>query len=647
MRNGGIVGYGGAGPEDVIIALGGGISLHTNDVVTAVQYMDSTISPTSNSITVVSSLNEPMVEILGGESFFFAKGNEQPIDGPVFPRGRGSGPLIRVQTCCNKNVRIKIIDPKGKTIAEPETIELFPGYFETRFFWSSVADWIIPDGIPVGKYIVVASSDCTKNDANIPFYVIFNPDDVDGPPRFSFDDTAVWFGTGSNSIIGLHYYLHQSDMRVFSIAIGAIAGQTDPYTSAIAIARAEENLFAYSLSYHTQDVVEMILNYTDAQCADDACCLTALLRAVGIPSHPVTADAALETGAADWNYDTWVEFLAPHDGTTDWRIFHPHQYPGMEPESRNTFGSTRGVAKEGFNDVIVMANENWVNSQLDDGSNDVTYDRNVCQEPTQHLTKANWIGELCEQGYWTKEHWDCTAVRSRSFAIRNGFRIDTQELRFGGKVTGTLDIINNTGEREFGDLVIELVSLLPEAKKFPDRTFTRMAMQTALDGNESLTVPFDLSLPETLAPGRELFLWAHLNGHTINLRQLKIPSRLNYKINSDDSFAVGKISTITLLINNTSEEIIKAVTVDLGTPFAFQVERPTQRIEVMKPQESREISWQVRGIAPLRSGSIHISVASTNHGSLVIRRPFTIVGSEPKIDAVSGLHSNVQRRKLR
>lgn len=394
--------------------MGGGSSFHTNDVVTAIQYIGQTISPISNSVTVVSSLGQPAVEILGGEPFFLAKGNEQTIDGPVFPRARDPGPLIRVQTCCTKNLRIKIIDPNGKMIVEPHISELYPGYFEALFTWSSVSDWTIPDGIPVGKYTVVASSDCTREEAHIPFYVIFNPSDVGGPPTFSFDDTAVWFGTSSNSIRGLHYYLHQSDMRVFSIAISAVNGQTDPYASAIEVARAEENLFTYSLNYHTQDVVELLQNFTEAQCADDACCLTALLRAVGIPAHPVTADAALETGEANWTFDTWVEFLAPHNGITDWRIFHPHEYPGMQPESRNTFGSTRGVATEGFNDVIVMANENWIYSQLDDGSSDVTYGRNVCQEPNQQLSKANWIGELCEHGYWTKDHWDCTEVHSRS-----------------------------------------------------------------------------------------------------------------------------------------------------------------------------------------------------------------------------------------
>ena len=144
---------------------------------------------------------------------------------------------------------------------------------------------------------------------------------------------------------------------MFSIAIAAAHGRTDPYDTAIDIARKEEGLFAYNLNYHTQDVVDLLVNYTDAQCADDACCLTALLRAIGIPAHPVTADAGLDTEAANWTFDTWVEFLTPHNGVTDWRIFHPHEYPRMQPESRSTFSTTRAVATKGFNNIIVMANE--------------------------------------------------------------------------------------------------------------------------------------------------------------------------------------------------------------------------------------------------------------------------------------------------
>lgn len=465
LRNGTPVAYGGAGPGDVVLGLGSGAAFAAGDTVIAVQYMGPTISPTSAPVTVVNQLAAPVVEILGGEAFFAPKAGEISIDGPVFPRGRGAGPVIRVQACCSREVSVEITAPDGTTIAKPEPVEIYPGYYSATWDWSSSGGWAVPDGIPVGRYGVTARSGCARRAAQATFSVIFDPAHVGGPARFSFDAGAVWFGTGSNALRGLHYYLHQSDARVFSIALNAASGMTDSFQAAIAIARAEEKLFAYSLDYHTQDVVDLLVNYTEAQCADDACCLTALLRAVGVPAHPVTADAALETGDADWTFDTWVEFLATQGGSTEWRIFHPHEYPGMAPETRATFGTTRGVATKGFNDVIVMANEGWVAAQLDDGTSDVTYGRNACSEPEQSIAKAGWIDELCEQGYWPIAHWDCVGVTSSGLS-GSRFRFDDGALRYGGRLSGTAHLVNLGDERRFGRVVVELVLDRPEAKAF-------------------------------------------------------------------------------------------------------------------------------------------------------------------------------------
>lgn len=637
MRNGSIIGYGGAVPGDLILALGGNVSLNAGDNITVIQYIGQTVSPPSNTVTVAAHLGQAAVEVLGGDPFFLAKANEQPIDAPVFLRGRSPGPIIRVQACCTRNVHIQIFDPSGELVAEPEPIELFPGYYTATWSWSSFSEWIIPDGIPIGKYTVVVRTGCEQEDTFTPFYVIFNPADVGGSPRFSFDDTAVWFATSNNSIRGLHYFLHQSDSRVFSIAIAAASGETDSYNAAIAVARAEEQLFAYSLNYHTQDVVDLIVNFKDAQCADDACCLTALLRAIGIPAHPVTADAGLETGAANWTFDTWVEFMAPHGGSLEWLVLHPHEYPNMQPESRGIFGSTRGVATKGFNDVIVMANENWVMSLLDDGTNDVTYSRNACQEPEEHLIAATWIDELCEQGYWNVPHWDCAEISPRSFMPGTGFRFYEYELTFGGLLAGTVNVINRTNERRFGFLTVELISHLPESKNFIETSFGAVTAPATLDQGESLTVPFELRLPETLAPGRELFIWAHLDGRTVALHEVRIPPRLSCEVTSPAHFNVGDQVTIRAVITNNTQEPVRSIDVELRVPYALQTERISQHFDEIKPHETREVSWPVWAIAPLRSGSLHVILSSLTGGGIIVRRPFMVVESKPKTDAGPGL----------
>jgi hypothetical protein len=185
--------------------LGQNAVLNQNDVITAVQYMDGVISPPSAPVTVTSGLGAASVEILGGEPFFLPKANEEPIPGPVFPRGRGAGPMIRIQSCCTRKVNAWITGPRGEHITDLVLDQLYPGYYSARWPWNSAADWKVPDEIPAGEYRVHVHTDCHERDADAPFYVIFDPAAVNGPQRFSFDGAAVWFGASINAVQGLHY----------------------------------------------------------------------------------------------------------------------------------------------------------------------------------------------------------------------------------------------------------------------------------------------------------------------------------------------------------------------------------------------------------------------------------------------------------
>ena len=479
-------------------------------------------------------------------------------------------------------------------------------------------------------------SACQEREAAAPFYVVFDPVTVGGPPRFSFDGTAVWFGTGGNSVRGLHYYLHCSDWRVFRIAIQAVSGQTVPYDAAIAVARAEEGLFGYSLNYHTNDVADLVVNYNEAQCADDAACLTALLRAVGIPAHPVTADAGLETGAANWTFDTWVEFLADRGGAVEWRIFHPHEYPGMQPEPRGDFGM-RGVANKGFNDLIVMANESWVLAQLDDGSDDVSYGRNACGEPDQMVTRAPWVDELCESGYWPQPHWDCTNVRMRSFVAGNGFRLTGGEMTFGGRLSGTVHLVNPMEDRHFGRLVVELVTRRLESKSFVDTILQAVELPVAVDPNGSVMLPFDFVLPPTLPPGRDLYLRARLDERSALIMPVRLPSSLRANLDMPLVWQEGAEGTIRVLLHNEGDFALQTVEVEIEAPYTLSLERQRAvRLDVLAPGEEREIAFMARAIAALSSGSLHVAIASTNGGGLMLRQPFRVEGRPVRIEAQPG-----------
>lgn len=610
LRNGNPAAYGGAGPGDVILALGSNATLSAGDTITAIQYVGSTFSQTSAPVTVSSSIPAPVIEIHGGHPFFFAKAGEQAIDGPVFPRGAGSGPSIRVQSCCEKTPEIEVLDPDGNHLDTLAASPLFPGYDVATWGWTKDGSLIATGDLPVGRYTVIARSECDQEEGRATFYVIFDPAEVNGPPRFSFDPTAVWFGTGYNSISGLHYYLHESDIRVFSIAINAVNGMTDAYAAAEKVARAEEALFSYSLNYHTQDVVQLITTFNEAQCADDAACLTALLRSVGIPAHPVTADAGLETDVAGWTFDTWIEFLTTHNGSTDWLIFHPHQYPGMTAEDRSTFGSTRGVAVESTNDVIVMANESWVMADLDDSTSDVTYGRNSCGEPNQVISTASWVDELCEQGYWAPSHWDCAGMAPMSARI--GEIYIEERPSFGAVVRGRIRLPargRDEKERE-APVRIELIAHRREGKSFVDdeRVVEGRARIGRVRGRRE--IPFELDVPRRLPPGRDLYVRVLAGDRQVGLRPIELPALLDARLDVPRRIQVGEEFEIRATITNRSAESIDWAEAELMVPWAIVVDGEAQRIDELRSHGRRVVTWRAHAVAEIPSGVIWLAVAA-------------------------------------
>ena len=634
LRNGGLVGSTGAGPGDVIAAIGGNGHWNANDVVTARQAMGNTLSPVSNSVTVTAQLRIPAIEVLGGEPFFLPESGEQPIDGAVFPRGRGAGPVIAVQACCQKKVRATLSDPNGADVGEVPLTELFPGYLTGTWDWHSVSGWTVPNGIPVGAYTVRVTTECAQEPATKKFYVIFNPADVNGPPRFSFNETGIWFGSPPQNLSrALAYQLHPDDWRVFSKAITAAKGEVDPLKAAQKVETAEQALFAYSLNYQTDDVLDMLANFNQAQCADDANVLVAMLRSIGIPSHPTTADAALETGAANWTFDTWVEFLVPGNNGPQWLIFHPHQYPTLAAKTRSDFGANQSVATKADNDLVIFANENWVWNEVSDNNPDVTYTRSSCREPNQnHTFHAAWLEDLCEQGYWNPNHWDCAGIRTRSRSLRAEWRLERREAPFGGVLSGRL-IVKNTGyDWVGGPLLIELVGDLPESKAFPDSKLATMRTDIALEPGKEVTIPFELKVPRSLTLRHQPFLRAALvraaekkEDWTISAEPVELTSRVRVALDVSGERRVGGTLTVKAVVSNPSREPAEGVRVSLALPAGLSADRavPLEPYS-LKPREKRAFSWRVRVKAPIEAASLRVAAAAAAGGWAEAVEPISV-----------------------
>jgi hypothetical protein len=648
FRGGQIIGYGGAMPGDLVIGIGGNAHLAAGNVITARQTMGKVMSPVSNAVTVVARLEVPSIEITGGEPFFLAEATDQAIDGPVFPRGRGLGPLIKIQACCTKEVSITILDSGGNIVTKLQPVEIFPGYYTARWNWLSDQGWAVPSGIPIGAYTVEVKTSCDQRVGLAKFYITFNPDDVNGPSRFSFNKTAIWFGTGTDSARALLYYLHPNDARVFGMAISAVVGITDPRKAAETLSHTVSGHFAYSLNYHTNDVVDLLEHYNEAQCADEACCLTALLRAIGIPAHPVTADASLETGAASWTFDTWTEFLAPTGNGTEWLILHPHEYPNDPASSRQVFG-TKGVATNSYDDLIIMANENWVWNEAADYTTDVGYTRNACQQPNQQLSAKPWVDHICEQGYWAQPHWDCTGRASHALHISHGLRLERPPLRFGDELAAIVALENLGEVRTTERIVVELVSHRLEAKGFPGETFDTVSHRLTFEpgrGND-VTIPFRLQLPRNLAPGYELYIHIRIGERTLHLQPIRLLSVVESELRMPSNLHVGEDFAVLSVVRNVGDEVVNGISLTLNVPYAIHVHRSrwlqasrvrpreerifergglVARIESLPPGGEQVIEWTARAMASLEAGMVRLEVRSENGGPSLSVVPVRVLG---------------------
>jgi hypothetical protein len=80
-------------------------------------------------------------------------------------------------------------------------------------------------------------------------------------------------------------------------------------------------------------------------------------------------------------------------------------------------------------------------------------------------------------------------------------------------------------------------------------------------------------------------------------------------------------------VYNPGRDVAADVRVRLAHLFAITpTDRSTWLLGDLRPGEEREISVEMTAIAPLDSGSLHITIASANGGSRVLRNHLRING---------------------
>ena len=216
-----------------------------------------------------------------------------------------------------------------------------------------------------------------------------------------------------------------------------------------------------------------------------------------------------------------------------------------------------------------------------------------------------------------------------------GFVFEDESLHFGGVVAGTVEVRSGEPELRSGTLRVQQVAGRPESKSETEVVYDEYTVLASLPEGEAMTVPFRFKLPRTVPPGQELLLRVLLEEWTALLRRLEVRTGFEAELDWPRELPVDAGALARLTVRNVTRDTLRDVTVDLDMPFALEADDQTrQSLGDLGQGEEREVTWNVRAVASLDSGSVHAAVATSNNGSLLIRRSFRIPGAaEPVSDA--------------
>jgi hypothetical protein len=343
---------------------------------------------------------------------------------------------------------------------------------------------------------------------------------------------------------------------------------------------------------------------------------------VGIPAHPATADAALETGDADWTFDTWTEFLVPTSSGTEWLVLHPHEYPTMNPMRRNNFGG-QPVATESFNDIIVFADTNWNWSETGDQATDASYKRNPCSEPEEHISKKNWVYEICEEYWAPKTHWGCGTTSSA--AAVGAISLNLGDFALGRTFSGIFTLDNRDPQALTGELAMELAFDLPESKQFPDSIVHTDTSALDVPSRGRVERSFRFDVPKTAPVGMDFVVRARMGDRVFAVQWLQPENLIDVGVEFSEPTRVGVTRRIDVVVRNRSKRVLTDVFVTARAPLTVFLSKESPiRISALQPSEEDTLHIDARFLAPEESGAIVVDVGSADGGWARATRLFTV-----------------------
>jgi hypothetical protein len=560
--------------------------------------------------------------------------------------------------------------------------------------WSSIPNDIpVGEYSAVAKIVAEDGSPLDTSEERS-FYVIFEvPAGLGHSDEKAFlyddhgyrDEIGVWFGSIEQPVLGLFrrgldygkkYYLHPYSERIFDIAIEEVEGQESQDLAAMSLSRwaqpygwpqpvyvgpskgqydancnyvrtgdyiccywADDPLpegwnFKYSTCHDSRDT-HALLDRADkyAQCADSANLLAALLRSIGIPAHPVTADA--DESKAIWHFDTWIEALI--SGT--WTAFHPHEKLG--PSTRSAAGvGWGGLSNEAMNDIIIMGGPNWNIWDLDDiwipllhDDHDVLFDYED-GSPT-NIWKRAWVENL------SSDYWGAPAVLASSGPqpvpghdnLTTELTLDESEYSVGETVTIDFKIVNSSNKNAPLDFSIQVVADDPLTMIHGDELVTLLEQHVTVQRNDSLVINEQYVLPYDLSVSDLHYVRAVCDGDISDASFVLNPLYdIAASVPEEVVLASSVEFPVSCEITNNSVETLYSLEICLQGSYNLNVPVPCATVAAIGPHSSATLNWTVEAVKS-GIGTLEFEVASANGGNSTFSRNVSIL-SGVKLDIV-------------
>jgi hypothetical protein len=296
---------------------------------------------------------------------------------------------------------------------------------------------------------------------------------------------------------------------------------------------------------------------------------------------------------------------------------------------RTPFGHNVGVATKGVDDIIAMAGSDWVWTDLNSSSNPaITFTRQPCGEPDQHLNAKSWVLELCEAGYWNDDtHWSCAGgpgASSLHITLNDDARIDHRHRVVGGSIA----VVNDLREPVEGRYLLELVSDVPETKVFPDRVIASQEIRLSLAAGTRRDVRFEFALREGLEPGETLHLRLIDEDRVLSSIQLPDTPAVVVEAEGAKDLRLDAPDSLVLTVRNRSGSPVRGLEVSLEAPPQVKVGAARQSRETLPPGEAMQLRFSLTGIAPTEAGALIVTVRTIDGGAVKSRVPFRVLPPE-------------------